>query len=152
MRRWIWLAILSLSMIYASYRIWNATHPKPEYELESSVTSPSGRWRAEHYLGWVQLGFSVEVWREIRLTDQLNLSTTKMLRFTSGPVTMRWSDDFTLAVRAENTILISTRINQNSDIKIQLAFEPDDPQARRQRLIEHKIPKEDWWMYDIPLD
>ena len=65
---------------------------------------------------------------------------------------LSWEDNVTLRITVRNSIYIGTRLRNVGDIKVQLDFEPDDPQARRERLIEHKIPKEKWWMYDIPLD
>ena len=49
-------------------------------------------------------------------------------------------------------MFIGERIKRLGDAKIEIQFEPNDPNARRDRLIENKIPKENWWMYDIPLD
>ena len=65
---------------------------------------------------------------------------------------MNWRDDATLLIKVNNKVYIGKWLKQSGDVKIELVFEPDDPQARRERLIDQKIPKEKWWMYDIPLD
>ena len=153
MRLWIWTAIIISPLLYGSYRIWKYVQTVLGYELVSSATSPSGEWRVDDYFVWVEHGFPTFDWREIHLTDiKANAAPQEVFGFSQSSATLNWLDGATLLIKVNNKVYIGKRIKQSGDVKIDLTFEPDDPQARRQRLIDHKIPKEDWWMYDIPLD
>jgi hypothetical protein len=97
--------------------------------------------------------FTTFEWSEIRLTDigQKGLPQ-RVLLFSLSEIGLAWPDQDTLLIKAENRMFIGDRIKRLGDAKIEISFEPNDPNARRDRLIENKIPKENWWMYDIPLD
>ena len=153
MRRWIWIAVIGCPLLYVSYKVWSYFHPEPEYRLESSTFSPSGRWRVQNYSVWMSTAFTTFEWSEIRLTDIGRKGTPqRVLLFSLSEVGLAWPDQDTLLIKAENRMFIGERIKRLGDANIEILFEPDDPNARRDRLIEHKIPKDDWWMYDIPLD
>ena len=70
MRRWIWIAILLVPLAWGATRVWDHFHPEREYQEISHEISPSGRWRAEQRLVWVQLGFSAVEWVEVHLIDE----------------------------------------------------------------------------------
>jgi len=119
----------------------------------SSAASPSGRWRADQYIGWVQHGFSAIEWIEIRLIDGFDgRASTPVMQANQYVVSMNWETDVSLRLVAPNTIYIGMRRRTIGDIGIGVFFEPDDLQARRQRLIEHKTPLDKWWMYDVSPD
>jgi len=97
--------------------------------------------------------FTTFEWSEIRLTDIGRKGTPqRVLLFSLSEVGLAWPDQDTLLIKAENRIFIGERIKRLGDANIEILFEPDDPNARRDRLIGNKIPKENWWMYDIPVD
>ena len=153
MRRWIWLAIIGLPLLYISYKVWSYFHPAPEYRIQSSTLSPSGRWRVQNYRVWMSTAFTTFEWSEIHLTDIERQGPPKrVLLFSLSEIGLAWPDQDTLLIKAENKMFIGERIKRLGDANIEISFEPDDPQARRQRLIDQKIPKEKWWMYDIPVD
>ena len=153
MRRWLWIAILLVPLAWGATRVWDHFHPEREYQEISHEISPSGRWRAEQRLVWVQLGFSAVEWVEVHLIDEhLKKTVAIVLAGSQNLRALNWEDNETLRITARNSIYIGTRLRNVGDIKIQLDFEPDDPQARRESLIAQKTPKENWWMYDIPPD
>ena len=153
MRRWIWIAILLAPVAWGTSQVWDHFHPEREYQEISHEISPSGRWRAEQLLVWVQSGFSVVEWVEVHVIDeQLKKTAAIVLAGSQNLRSLSWEDNVTLRITVRNSIYIGTRLRNVGDIKIQLDFDPDDLQARRERLIDQKIPKEKWWMYDIPVD
>ena len=121
--------------------------------LDYSVDSPSGRWRAEDYTVWVQAGIQLIMWGEVRVTDTLSKGSTRVvLGYGTGGVKLHWVDESTLQLLVRGKIHIGSRVRTVGDVKVDLIFESEDVEARRDNLLVNKIPKEDWWMYDIPLD
>ena len=111
--------------------------------LDYSVGSPAGRWLAEDYTVWVQAGIQLIMWGEVRLTDTFNKDSTQVvLGYGTGSVKLHWKDESTLQLLVFEKIYIGSRVRTVGAIKVNLVFEPDDPQARRERLIDQKIPKE----------
>ena len=153
MRRWLWIAILLSPVAWGATQIWEHFHPEREYREISREISPSGRWRAVQHLGWVQAGFSVAEWIEVRLIDRDQADKTSLVMEGSQYLlALKWESDSMLRIKVRNSIYIGTRAIRVGDVKIELDFEPNDPAARRDRLIMLNVPKEKWWMYDIPLD
>jgi len=153
MRRWFWLAILFALIGLGAYQVWDHFHPEPEFEEVLQEGSPSGRWRAVELLGWVQAGFSVATWVEVRLIDQQQKSEPIIVMGGSQYLlALNWQDDSNLRMTVRNSIHLGRLVRGIGDIKITVTFEPDDPHARRENLIKRKTPKENWWMYDIPVD
>ena len=153
MRRWIRMSIIVSPLLYGSYLTWNYFQTTLGYKLESSVTSPSGRWQAYHYSVWVEHGFPTAEWDEVHLVDTTKSATPQnVFGFDRSPIAMNWRSDATLQIKLNNGVYIGTRKKQLGDVKIELAFEPNDRRSRRERLIELKIPKDEWWWYDIPVD
>ena len=70
MRRWIWIAILLAPVAWGASQVWDHFHPERECQEISHETSPSGRWRAEQLLVWVQSVFSVVEWVEVHVIDE----------------------------------------------------------------------------------
>jgi hypothetical protein len=153
LRRWIWIATLLAPVAWGASQVWDHFHPERKYREVSRELSPSGRWRAEQHLGWVQAGFSVAEWIEVRLIDRdLGDRTHLILEGSQYPLALQWENDSTLHITVRNSIYVGTRMPAVEDIKIELTFEPDDPVSRRGRLIVGRVPREKWWMYDIPVD
>jgi hypothetical protein len=93
------------------------------------------------------------MWGEVRVTDSLSKGSTRVvLGYGTGGVKLHWVDESTLQLLVRGKIHIGSRVRTVGDVKVDLIFESEDVKARRDRLIENKIPKENWWMYDIPLD
>ena len=152
LRRWLLLAALMSPLLYGSYKLWRYFNEPPVFELLSSVPSPSGKWQAESYYAYGDIGFSIIEWGEVHIRRAGEATSTIILQSSAINGRRRWIDDETLQISVYNLAFIGRRLRDYERIGIELAFEPDDPIGRRERLIELKIPLDDWWMYDVSPD
>lgn len=151
--KWVrWAFIIATLLAIADF-IRDISQDHGGSRLDSSVVSPSGRWRAEDYTVWDHSGIQLIMWSEIRLIDTRGSGSPQVvLGYDQGAIKLNWSDESTLQPLVRGKIHIGHRVRTVGDVKIDLVFEVEDAKARRERLIDQKIPKEKWWMYDIPLD
>lgn len=151
--KWVrWAFIIATLLVIADF----SRDISPEHggsRLDASVDSPAGRWRAEDYTVWDHSGIQLIMWSETRLTDTRGPGSTQVvLGYDQGGIQLNWLDESTLQLLVRGKIHIGSRVRTVGDVKVDLIFESEDVKARRDRLLVNKTPKEDWWMYDIPLD
>ena len=151
--KWVrWAFIIATLLAIADF-IRDISQDHGGSRLDSSLVSPSGRWRAEDYTEWNHSGIQLNMWSEIRLIDTRGSGSPQVvLGYDQGAIKLNWPDESTLQPLVRGKIHIGHRVRTVGDVKIDLVFEVEDAKARRERLIDQKIPKEKWWMYDIPLD
>mgnify|MGYP006290936773 CR=1 FL=1 len=152
MRKWFFLAVVISPLLYGSYKLWRHFNEPPVYELLASVPSPSGKWQAERYYAYGDIGFSIVEWGEVHIRKTGDSASKTILTSSAINARLRWIDDEHLQVAAYNSAFIGVRLRDFEGIQIELTFEPDDPSSRRKRLIEHKRPLEEWWMYNVSPD
>ena len=151
--KWVRWAFIMATLLAIADFIRDISQDRGGSRLDASVVSPSGRWRAEDYTVWDHSGIQLIMWSEIRLTDTRGSGSPQVvLGYDQGAIKLNWPDESTLQPLVRGKIHIGHRVRTVGDVKIDLVFEVEDAKARRERLIDQKIPKEKWWMYDIPLD
>jgi hypothetical protein len=112
--------------------------------------SPSGLTKAEEISVYWSRAIVHIVSQELILSGKsLPGGKNVVLGFEGKISSMDWLDETTLHVALPNRTHIGHRVRNIAGIKVLLSFDPDDPDARRRNLEEGKVPRDEWWKYDI---